>query len=94
VIVHACLSTPRFDFEAYGESADEAGRALIQALRIHGRQYELPKSWYFDLLRDSAVVAIEVGVPYRDGAAMQGGAVRLCGRVLRSGRVVWEGGVS
>jgi hypothetical protein len=94
MLFRAALSTPHFDFEVYAHSADDAAGALIDALNTHGRQYRLPKSWYFDLLQDAEVSAIEMQVPYRDGITMEGDRSHAGGRILRSGRVVWEGGAS
>jgi hypothetical protein len=94
IFYHAHLSTPNFDFDAYGEDPEHAAAALIDALRIHGKQYELAKSWYFPLLIDAVVTEVRTKEPYRDGFRIHlgkfGHAPDLVGRILRNGRVVWK----
>ena len=92
---HAQLETPRFVFDGYGETPEHAAGALIESLRLHGKGYKLPASWYFQFLPDAVVREIRTNEPYRDGERINtvspwSGASCGTGRILRSGRVVWD----
>lgn len=92
-LYRAWLETPHFYFEAYGYSADDSARYLLDGLKEHGRQRLLPKSWYFPILQDARVELLRVAAPTRDGHYLDGSfPPDADGRILRSGRVVWIGG--
>jgi hypothetical protein len=90
IFYHAHLSTSHFDFDGYGEDPERAAAVLISALRLHGKQHELAKSWYFPLLPDATVTELRMNRPYRDGSRMGVDSAQGVGTILRSGRVDWQ----
>lgn len=92
---HAHLDSPSFSFDGYGETPEDASASLMQALRLHGKGHKLPASWYFQFLPDAVVTEIRTNEPYRDGERINpvspwSGASCGTGRILRTGRVVWD----
>ena len=91
---HAHLDSPSFSFDGYGETPEDASASLMQALRLHGKEYKLRASWYFKFLPDAVVTVVRTNEPYRDDAPLLRGrfghAPDGTGRILRTGRVVWD----
>lgn len=65
-IYFANMETQNFTFSALGETRAEAVSALKLALKIHGEQHALPRSWSKDF--DFEVFEGLTGVGYRDGS--------------------------
>jgi hypothetical protein len=59
------IQTEHFYFQACGESGDQAGAALNNALQYHAEMYGLPENWHraYDIER----LEIEPGECFRDG---------------------------
>lgn len=60
----AVMDTGYFEFEGYGQSADEAVAAMRQGLDRHGRQYGLGKNWYAKM--DHSCYPVNFNCSYRD----------------------------
>lgn len=70
-VYRALYETRHFEFEGYGLSADEAIDCLIEAWKVHCRQYKVDAYWKKDGIMDikTNISASEIDVPsgIRDG---------------------------
>jgi len=67
-IWRARLETRAFGFEAFGATRDAAVAALVDGLRIHSAQYELPPDWWRGFTGANTYAGVIVlGQCYRDG---------------------------
>lgn len=66
----AALHTRKFSFEAYGACKSDALMAMGDLLRVHGEQHDLEENWCSDWMEDIQYREIELGVGYRDRAAV------------------------
>lgn len=71
-IYRATLGTRNFDFDAYGETEEEARAAILGALRVHGEECGIGPDWVTERgFGDSIEVHAEpLGVGQRDGQAL------------------------
>jgi hypothetical protein len=70
----ATLSTRHFDFEAVGNTRDEASDALSAGLAHHANQHDLDENWTFDMLCDAGIRVLNLGACYRDLTQITGDA--------------------
>lgn len=66
----ASLDTRKFSFEAYGHRKSDALMVLGDLLRVHGEEYQLEENWCSDWMEDIQYREIQLGVGYRDRAAV------------------------
>jgi hypothetical protein len=62
----ATLDTRNFSFDALAPGRDEAWGILIQGLKRHGKEYQLPDDWFGQYLASIEVRTVETGIAYRD----------------------------
>lgn len=67
----ATLETRNFCFEAYGDTDEQARRALISGLRDHGFRYHVGSDWWQAIADEITYDDIELGVAYRDGEKIE-----------------------
>ena len=67
----ATLDTRNFSFEAFGETKDDAQRALVSGLREHGFRYDINADWWRALVECFAFRELTMGAAYRDREALQ-----------------------
>jgi len=63
-IYRAEYESRNFVFEGFGTTESQAKKVLLQALKLHTKQFNLDKDWYYK--DDIFVLEYEIGTPYRD----------------------------
>jgi len=63
-IYRAEYDSRNFEFVGYGTTESQAKKVLLQALKLHTKQFNLDKDWYYK--DDIFVLEYEIGTPYRD----------------------------
>lgn len=65
-IYYAKYYSRNFDFEAFGETKEQALETMYKGLEDHAKQYGLELDWWKVFINDLSVVELELGVCLRD----------------------------
>ena len=70
-MIKAIFESPRFSFEAYGQTASHAINALKKGLCKHGEEYGIEPDWWKEYEGDIYTIYIKLNECYRDSSIVK-----------------------